>query len=208
MMYKLYWAEDSGALAPHIVLQELGVEYELDFVDLEKGEESTPDFLAINPRGQVPALVLDDGTILTETAAILLHLADCHPRSRLLPPMGSRERALIYRWLFFAAVNLYEGYLRFYYSDRYTTRESQSGEVRNAASEYLDVNWGQLENALGEGPYFLGESYSVLDPYLLTLSNWHQDTEALFASNPKLQCLCAAVRSRAAVECILPLHFP
>ena len=207
-MYKLYWAADSGALAPQIILEEAAVDYERCAVDMDQGEEMEAAFLAINPRGQIPALVMDDGTVLTESAAMLLHIADSHPASELLPPSGSRERALVYRWLFYAAANLYEGVLRYYYSDRYTTVAAQADQVRDAAEGYVDHAWSQVEDAIAEGPYFLGQTYSVLDPYLLMLSNWHDKPEKLFAANPKLQRLCATVRARAAVERIWSLHFP
>lgn len=207
-MYTLYWAKDSGALAPQIVLEECGAEYLRQPVDLDRGEEATEAFLAINPRGQVPALQLDDGSIVTESAAIVLHLADSHPQAGLLPPPGSHERARVYRWLFYAAANLYEGVLRFYYSDRYTTQASQAAEVRESARAFIDYAWDLLENELGEGPYFLGQSVSVIDPYLLMLVNWHGDRETLFARNAKLKRLCAAVRARPAVERIWHMNFP
>lgn len=207
-MYKLYWAEDSGALAPQILLEECGAEYLLHSLDLDKGEEAAAKYLAINPRGQVPALQLDDGSILTESAAIVLHLADSHPQAGLLPPLGSSERARVYRWLFYAASNLYEGILRFYYSDRYTTQATQAALVRESARAFIDYAWELLENELGEGPYLLGHSYSAADPYLLMLANWHDDREALFARNPKLQRLYAAVRARPAVERIWHSHYP
>ena len=207
-MYKLYWAADSGALAPQILLEEAGVDYERCVVDLEQGEEMEATFLAINPRGQIPALELEDGTILTESAAMAVHIADSNPAAGLLPALGSRERALLYRWLFYAAANLYEGVLRYYYSDRYTSVATQADQVRDAAEEYIDHAWGQVEDAIAEGPYFLGQTYSVLDPYLLMLSNWHEKPGELFAANPKLQRLCATVRARDAVERIWSSHFP
>jgi len=207
-VYKLYWAEDSGALAPQIVLEECGADYIREIVDLGSAEETTEEFLAINPRGQVPALQLDDGTVITESAAIALHIADSYPQAGLLPPPASRERALVYRWLFYAAANLYEGVLRFYYSERYTSVASQAEQVRESARGYVDSCWDLLENEIGEGPYFLGQSYSVLDPYLLMLTNWHHDADALFEGNPKLQRLCSAVRARPAVAAIWSAHFP
>lgn len=207
-MYKLFWAEDSGALAPQIVLEECGADYVRQVVDLDSGEEATEEYLAINPRGQVPALQLDDGTVITESAAIALHLADSYPQAGLVPPPGSRERALVYRWLFYAAANLYEGVLRFYYSDRYISEAAKADLVRDSARGYVDSCWDLLEDEIGEGPYFLGQSYSVLDPYLLMLSNWHHDADALFKRNPKLQRLCSAVRARPAVAAIWSSHFP
>jgi glutathione S-transferase/GST-like protein len=207
-VYKLYWAEDTGAFAPQVILEEVGAAYERCDVDLEQGEEMAAAFLAINPRGQIPVLQLDDGSIVTESAAIVLYLAESHPEAGLLPAVGSAERAVLYRWLFFAASNLYEGILRIYYSDRYTTEVTQVDAVQAAARRYVDDMWGQLADALEEGPFFLGQKYSVIDPYLLMLTNWHENPDALFAAQPKLQRLCVAVRARAAVARVWGQHFP
>ena len=206
-MYKLYWSEDSGALAPQIALEEIGVDYERCDIDLEVEAETEADYLAVNPRGQIPALVLADGTVLTESAAILLHLAETHANAGLLPAAGSTARAVLYRWLFFAAANLYEGVLRLYYSDRYTSEPTQTAGVEVAARDFIDSNWALLEDAIA-GPYFLGDQYSVIDPYLLMLCNWHEQPEKLFADNPKLAALCQAVRERPAVQGIWSQHFP
>jgi glutathione S-transferase len=207
-VYKLYWAEDTGAFAPQVILEEVGVAYERCDVDTEQGEEMADAFLAINPRGQIPAMQLDDGSVLTESAAIVLHIAESHPEAGLLPAVGSRERAALYRWLFFAASNLYEGILRIYYSDRYTSEPTQADAVQAAARIYVDDMWGQLADAIGEGPFLLGQNYSVIDPYLLMLSRWHENPDALFAVHPKLQRLCAAVRERPAVERVWVQHYP
>ena len=207
-MYQLYWGPDTGALAPHIVLEELQAEYQLRVVDMENAEETSAAYLEINPRGQVPALLLDDGLVITESAAILLHLADCHTDTLLVPPAGSPERARLYRWLFYAASNLYEGILRYYYSDRFTSEPAQAPQVQKAAKGFVDWSWSLLEDAIGEGPYFLGETYSVIDPYLLMLTNWHEKPEQLFSDNPKLARLCESVKSRPAVQRIWAQHFP
>jgi len=206
-MYQLYWAEDSGALAPQIVLEEIGADYERCILDLDKEEESNDDFLKINPRGQVPALVLPDGSIMTESAAMILHLADSYPEARLLPSPGSEARAQVYRWLFYAASNLYEGILRFYYTERFSTDTSQVPQIKDAARIFIDQSWTLLENQLQEGPYLLGEAYSVVDPYLLMLFNWHEEPEAMLTRNPKLKRLFDTVRARPAVERIWRQHF-
>ena len=129
-MYTLYWAQETGALAPQILLEEVGADYQRVVLDLGKGEETKPEFLAINPRGQIPALALPDGLLLTESAAIMLQIADNHPDSRLLPPPGSAERAQVYRWLFYAVANIYEADLRLYYSERFTTDASCADSVK------------------------------------------------------------------------------
>lgn len=207
-MYRLYWANDSGALAPQIVLEEIGAKYERHVLDLDRGDEMSHEFLKINPRGQVPALVLPDGSVITESAAIALHLADCHPQAGLMPPLASTERARAYRWLFYAASNLYEGILRYYYPDRYSTNLGHVDQIKAAARSFIDYSFDLVEKELITGPYLLEHTYSLVDPYLLMLTNWHPDPDALFAPNPKLARLCETVRARAAVERIWSQHFP
>ncbi len=206
-MYRLYWNKDTGALAPHILLEEIGAEYELQLIDMDNDEQSSTEYLKINPRGQVPAMALADGTIITESAAISLHLVDQHPEAGLIPDIGSSDRARVYRWLFYASANLYEAVLRFYYTDTFTTDASQVDQIQDSARSFINHAWQLLENEIDEGPYLLGLNYSIVDPYLLMLTNWHEDPDALFEHCPKLKRLCATVRSRPAVEQVWPQHF-
>lgn len=207
-MYILYWAQNSGALAPQILLEEVGAEYQRVVVDLEKGEETKPEFLAINPRGQIPALVLPDGSLLTESAAIMLQIVDSHPDSGLLPMPGSADRGQVYRWLFYAVANIYEADLRLYYSERFTTDASGADSVKKKGREDMDRAWELLEREMGGGPFMLGDQYSVIDPYLLMLVYWHEQPQELLARCPKLRRLCDAVRQRPAVERIWSQHYP
>ena len=107
-MYILHWAPGCGSFAPHAALNEVGASYELVEVDLSSDQHYTPEFLAVNPRAQVPVLTLPDGTVMTESVAMVMHIADCHPESGLIPAIGGTNRAIAYRWLVFSAVNLYE----------------------------------------------------------------------------------------------------
>ena len=210
-MYKLYWAADTGAMAPQIMLEEVGANYELVELDYDAHEETEADYLAINPRGQIPALVLPDGSVITESAAMVLHIADAHPQANLLPPLGSSERARVYRWLFYAVANLYESYLRFYYSDRFVNDGAAAALVKQTARLDIDKYWDLLEKDMAEnnrhsdkssGPYLLSSQYSVIDPYLLMLVGWHQDPKALLDRCPCLTELFNAVRQRPAVDAI------
>ena len=132
-MYTLYWARETGAMAPQIILEEAGASYERVVLDYEEGEETQTEYLAINPRGQIPALGLPDGSVMTESAAIVLHIAESHPEVGMLPMAGSVERAQVYRWLFYAVANLYETDLRLYYSDRYTADAACAESVEVSA---------------------------------------------------------------------------
>ena len=195
-------------MAPQILLEEVGADYRRVIIDTDKGEEMEPNYLAINPRGQIPALLLPDGPLLTESAAIVLHIADRHPDSGLLPPPGSVERAQVYRWLFYSVANIYESDLRLYYSEWFTTDASCVDSIKNKARKDMDSAWELLEKQLGAGPYLLGEQYSVIDPYLLMLVYWHEQPQDLLARCPKLKRLCETVRQRPAVQRIWSQHYP
>src|ERR1700744_626534 len=99
MSYKLYGDYGSGAFIAEAALAEAGAPYAFELVSLERNEQKAPEFLAINPSGKIPALRLPGGAIVTESAAILLPLADHFPPARLLPPQGGVARATAYRWL-------------------------------------------------------------------------------------------------------------
>jgi len=207
-MYKLYWSPNTGALAPQILLEEVGADYQRIILDLAADEQNKDEYLAINPRGQVPALELADGSILTESAAIALHIADNHPDSGLLPPMGSSQRAQVYRWLFFAVANIYEADLRFYYSEVYSGDPGCADPIKSQARIDMDAAWDLVEKELGDGPYLLGDNYSVIDPYLLMLSQWHEDTRELYQRCPRLMKLCEAVKARSACQAIWKQNYP
>lgn len=199
-MYTLYWSADSGAFAIQVLLEELGAPYRREIVDTARGEQRRPEYLAINPMAQVPALRLPDGTLITETGAMLLHLCDAHPDKGLLPPPGTSARAVACRWLFWLATGLYESDLRFYYPDRYTTDAAGAPGVKAAALARMDRLLSMAEDLLGEGPFVLGAECSAVDIYLFMLALWHPARFGVLQSHPKLAPLIRAVRRRTTVE--------
>jgi len=206
-MYKLYWSKETGALAPQAALEEAGADYEVIVTDTGSGAHRSPEFLALNPRGQVPALILPDNSVMTESAAMMLHIADAFPQANLIPPVNDPARAQVYRWMFFAAVNLYETDLRYYYSERYTTNENGVEGVKAAALRDFDKYFDMLEQEIGSGLYLLGDTDSILDIYLTMLAYWHPDVDALFARCPSVKILCDTVKARPAVERVWRQHY-
>jgi glutathione S-transferase len=205
-MYKLYWARTSGAMVPQALFEEIGVEYEKIVIDIDKEENRSDEFLSINPMGQIPTLVLPDGTMMTESAAILLQIVDRHPEAKLAPPAGSSERAHFLRWLSFLSSALYPAVMRIYYPDRYSNDPNAAAGIRAAAEVELDNQFAVLEAALDPGPYLLGETFSAVDIYLWMLIGWHPDPARLFEKSPRHERLSELVHARPAIARIWPEH--
>jgi len=198
-MYKLYWCPDSGSFAPHVMLEACAVPYERVLIDIRAGDQRKPEFLAVNPMGRVPAMGLPDGSVMTESAAITLYLADRYPEVGLAPAPDESDRAPFLRWLFFMATGIYEADLRYYYADRYTEAAGSAAEVKAVAGRDLDRLWGLLAEALRPGPFLLGERFSALDVYLLMLVSWYDPPETLLQRHSSIARLCDLVRERPAV---------
>lgn len=198
-MFKLYWAPRTGAFAPEVVLLEVGAAFEGVRVDYDRGEQQGDDYRALNPAGQIPTLVLADGTVLTESAAICLWLADAFPNAGLISADAGPARATVLRWLMFGACNIYENVLRFYYTARYTTEPAGIEGMKAAALQRMEAGFDILEAAIGPGPYLLGETYSVADIYAAMQACWHPRTPAMLAKRPKLARLCLEASRRPVV---------
>lgn len=175
---------------------EIGAAFEAVRVDTDKDEHQGETYRRLNPLGQIPALTLPDGTVMTESLAICLWLADAYPDAGLIPPPGDAARARLLRWLVFGLCNIYESDLRHYFAQRYTSDPAGLDGVRTAAARRMDDSFAMLDAALGEGSYLLGDRYSVADPYILMLACWHSDTPALLARLPNVARLCAATMKR------------
>ena len=140
--------------------------------------------------------MLPSGTVLTESAAITLALADIWPAAGLLPAPGTDARAVACRWLLHMAVNIYECDLRYTYPDRYTADPGGSDGVHDAAIGQWDRGFRVVEEGIADGPWFLGDTFSLLDPYLAMLVCWHHDPPALLARSPRIATVCRGVRGR------------
>ena len=162
-------------MVPHILLEELGVPYERVLVDREHGALDSPAYRALNPNGLIPVLV-DGDLVLYETAAICLHLSDTHPQANLMPALGTAGRAHAYKWLMWLTNTLQATLLVYFYPQRWVSEGNATGEaeVKAAAKRRVGVLLDQLDAELvrHSGPWFLGESHSLLDAYVFTLCRW------------------------------------
>lgn len=195
---KLYYATGTCSLAPHIVASEAGVALDLERVDLRKSPHITEngvDFTSINPNHYVPALRLDDGSVLTEGAAISQYLADLAPQSRLAPAAGTIERARLQSWLNFIASELHKMYSPWLFHPEHGT---QAQEVaRTKIAERLAT----VERRLAEaGPFLLGETFTAADAYLFTIVGWSSYTKVDLTNFPAIRAFMARVGARPAVQ--------
>lgn len=165
---RLYWRPGTASMAPHAALAEIGVDYELVRVDRETAQ-TDPAYLALNPTGVVPTLV-DGGLVLTESAAILLYLADRFPEARLAPEGDGRPQ--LYRWLVFMTNTVQTAMLRFFYPERF----GDASVARVAATE-AERHFGLLDRELEGRDWLVGEHRSAADLFLFMLVRWGRRLE-------------------------------
>ena len=156
-------------------------------------------FRAINPTGRVPALVLPDGTVMFESAAMLIHIALAHPGAALAPSAGSAEHAKFLQWMVFLSANVYEAALRMYYSARYSAHgEADADAVREQGTADFRGHLALISQGLA--PYVLGDRYSIADVYLYMLASWHPGEKSeLYARAPGLEAHSRLIAARPAV---------
>src|SRR6185436_392914 len=163
----LHYYPGNASMAPHMVLEELGVPFRLQYVDRTVAAHKSPDYLRLNPNGLIPVLV-DGGLVLYETAAILLHLADTHQQSKLAPPAGTPERAQFYKWLFWMSNTLQATLIVYFYPERWVDdgNAAAAAQVKAHAESKVGGLLDQMDAHLASHgrEWFGGERFSVLDP--------------------------------------------
>ena len=173
-------------MAPHAALAEIGDDYELVLVDRGDDGSVPPSYLALNPWGTVPTL--EDGPlVLTESAAILLHLADRHPAAALAPAPGTRERSEFYRWLMYLTNTVQPSFLRWFYPERYTSDADGYEAIRASESARLDEHLDSLDGELADRPWLVGEERTAADLFLFMLTRWGRNLEPAAWARPNLR---------------------
>jgi glutathione S-transferase len=195
-MYTLYARKGAGSFVVEAVLAETGQRCRRIELDYGPDGKFPRNFLKLNPMAQVPTLVLPDKTVMTESAAMCIYLADRYPRAGLAPAPRSAQRAVYLRWLTFMATSLYSSELLMYYSERYTADPKGAAGVKSAATAALARQWNILGAALGKGPYLLGRKISAADLYLAMLATWSPDLPAFYRRHPNIRALVGRVKAR------------
>ncbi|HEY1225711.1 MAG TPA: glutathione S-transferase family protein [Ramlibacter sp.] len=206
-MIQLHHCPSTAAMVPHLVLEELGVPYQLVPVDRAANAHKAAAYLRLNPNGLIPVLV-DGDLVLYETAAIVLHLCDQHPGSGLAPAVGTRDRAHFHKWLVWLTNTLQATLIVYFYPHRWVDEGNAEGvaQVRRHAHAKVVGLLGQLEEQLGShaGPWFFGEQYTALDPYVFTLCRWTRNFDSGRARDlPRVGAYLRRMLDRPAVQRVL-----
>lgn len=191
---KLYYSPGACSLSPHIVAREAGLPLDLVKVDLRaKKTADGDDYWAINGKGSVPVLELEDGTRLTEGPAIVQYLADRAPAKQLVPANGTIERYRLQEWLNFITSELHKQFSPLF--DPTSTDELKAKQREKIAGR---LDW--IVKELGDKPYLTGETFTAADAYLFTVLNWARGTHIDLARWPTLQAYQARVAQRPEVK--------
>jgi glutathione S-transferase len=193
-MVTLYFSPGACSLSPHIVLREAGLPFELEQVNLQaKKLKSGGDFLAINPKGQVPALKLDSGEILTEGPAIVQYVADQKPESGLAPKAGTIPRYHVQEWLNFITSELHKSFTPLF-------RPNTPEEYAKISKENLANRFSFLDKELGKRQYLMGDKFTVPDAYAFTVVGWSKHKDIDLSRWPNLKGYMDRVGARPKVQ--------
>jgi glutathione S-transferase len=194
-MYTLYYSPGSASLAVHLALLEIGAPHRLEKLDLAAGAQHSPEYRKLNPRGQVPTLIVD-GKAYFESAGLLLLLAERHPEARLVPPAGSPQRPAYYQWMVFLTNSLGAMY-RLWFMPKDLGPDELPASVRDGIRQKIEESWSIVDAHLGtNGPYLLGTEVSAVDLLAIMYMRWSRNMPQPATNWPALSRYAALMRSR------------
>ena len=200
-MYSLYYAPGAASMVVHWLLIELGVSHELRLVDTKAGEQKSPEYLALNPNGVVPTLVVDNQPMF-EAAALTMTLADRYPRSGLAPGLDSPLRPHYNQWMFHLA-NAVQPLFRIWWYPHEVAGEAMAGTAQAQVRPRIEAAWDRLDAHLGaHGPYLLGDHVSAVDFYLAMLMRWSRNMPQPATTWPHLAALAQRMKTRPSFKAL------
>jgi glutathione S-transferase len=203
-MLKFYYAKNSAAYAPHILLEDIGFPYEAVLIDFKSGEQRSDAYLAVNPKGRLPSLVTDSG-ILTETPAILLYLAQRFPEFRLAPE-DPFELATALAFNLYMASTVHVAHAHKHRGHRWADDAAAHESMRAKVLQNMTECAQMIETHFFKGPYVLGERYSMCDPYLALVTRWFRDDGVDLDAFPLISGHDRLMRQRPSMQRVLELH--
>lgn len=172
-MLKLYYTASTCSLATHIVLEEVGAEYSTARIDFATAQQTSPEYLKINPKGRVPALVTDEG-VLTETPAMLVYVAQRFPQARLAPMEDPFFFAQIQSFNSYLCSSVHVAHAHRMRGHRWVDADDKAAiaAMQRKVPESVGAGFELIEREMLKGPWVMGEQYTICDPYLFTLAQW------------------------------------
>ncbi|MGY2909389.1 glutathione S-transferase family protein [Bradyrhizobium sp. URHC0002] len=200
-MFKLYYAPGTCALASHIALEEVGAPYSAERLNFKNNQQNSPDYLKINPKGRVPALVTDSG-VLTETPAILAFIAQSFPDAKLVP-QDSFAFAQVQSINNYLCSTVHVAHAHKMRGARWATEETSFADFKRKVPETMTACFTLIERDMLKGPWVMGEQYTVCDPYLFTIAGWLEGDGVDLATLPKVAAHRKRMSERPAVQKVL-----
>lgn len=200
-MWTLFFTPNTCALASHIVLEEVGAQYETKRIDFAAEEQRQPDYLKINPLGRVPALITERG-ILTETPAILAFIAQSYPEAGLAPLDDPFAFARVQSFNSYLCSTAHVAHAHRMRGHRWVdpTNTAAIEAMQRKVPESVTASFRLVEDAFPDGPWVLGDGYSICDAYLFTLAQWLEGDGVDLAGIPKVAAHRERVRARPATQ--------
>jgi glutathione S-transferase len=202
IMLKLYYVPGTCALASHIALEEAGAGYTTERLDFKTNQQQSPQYLAVNPKGRVPALVTDHGT-LTETPAILGFIAQSFPQAKLAPFEDPFALAQLQSFNNYLCSTVHVAHAHKGRGYRWASDEASFADMKRKVPETMAASFALIERGMLKGPWVMGETYTVCDPYLFTLTRWLEGDSVDLATLPKVADHHKRMTQRPAVQKVL-----
>lgn len=199
MTLKFFFGPKTCALASRIALEEAGAAYEAVRLDMAGGQQRTPDYLAVNPKGRVPALVTPKG-VLTETPAILAYIAQAYPAAKLAPLDDAYAFAQIQSFNSYLCSTVHINHAHKMRGYRWADEESSYADMKRKVPETMAESFTLIERDMLAGPWVMGESYTIADPYLFTMTRWLEGDGVDIARFPRVQDHMRRMLERPAVQ--------
>jgi glutathione S-transferase len=201
-MLTLYYATNTCALASHIALEEAGADYETRWVDFKSAEQTKPDYLKINPKGRVPALITDRG-VLTETPAILAYVAQTHPQAKLAPLDDPFAFAELQSFMAYLCATVHVAHAHRMRGARWADDPAAHEAMKKKVPQSVGACFELIERKMLKGPWVMGEAYTVADPYLFTIARWLEGDSVDPAAYPHVLDHRDRMAERPAVQRVL-----
>jgi glutathione S-transferase len=201
-MLKLYYAPGTCALASHIALAEAGAPYTTERLDFKANQQNSPEYLKINPKGRVPTLVTDRG-VLTETPAVLAYIAQTFPQAKLAPLDDAFAFAKVQAFNSYLCSTVHVNHAHKGRGYRWATEETSFADMKKMIPKTMGACFNLIDRDMLKGPWVMGESFTVCDAYLYTLTLWLDGDGVDLAALPKIKAHRAAMEQRPAVQKVL-----